>query len=296
MLGGLLPSLALCAVINVSRLGYNELTISRTDLLYIDLSDKAAFFLELPAGELSAGYRSSRHVYTDYFPVSVREFSVAGFSINVRTTARRTRVRFWLLDLLVCPDLRNVAIVNTDRVLTVETRLIGPLCIFARLNGKAFRTAIGTGYGIPFVSFYSSRGRGEPIKTCRGEEDICTFEAHEPFFFTLRGKLKINLSYRADAWRWQGRTVCSILGIPTIRNGSFVDVSPKIANMGGAWCMSKENGLLLASLWMAALLIIGILVALLFKWHIDKYGLKRLRTMNNGMLCAIARQTYESCF
>jgi hypothetical protein len=295
MLAPLLPFLASAVIKNISQLGHSEITITRTDLVFIDLVGKVAIFTNAETAQLSIGYRSSRNAYTDYFPISVPEFSASGISINIRTSLRSAHFQLWLLDQRVCPDVTNIAAVNTDRVLLLESGIDGPMCVFPRLNGAVYRIDVETGLGLPHISFFTARGRGESSKLCQGESDLCFFESTEPFFMVFDGVTRVNLTYRVESYRRPSPGHCSVFGIPTVRNGTLVDVLPRLTSPGQPWCMSKENGLVQAVIGLGLMLIAGGAAVVALRVS-GKAGLKRLLAVNTGACCNGARETYESCF
>jgi hypothetical protein len=168
-----LPALVASLVLNSTRLGLNAVSLRSTDLATIDLMGRIAVFLYLPAGSFSADYRPTQTSGTHPLRISATGFTVTGWKITFRCLLRRCSLRFWLLDRPACPDLTNIALASTERMLAVETDLTGPLCVFASLTGSFYRATIGTDRGLPTIAFYSSRGAGRPVRTCRGEVDPC---------------------------------------------------------------------------------------------------------------------------
>jgi hypothetical protein len=291
----LLPFLATAIIKNISQLGYSDVTITRTDLVFIDLIGKLAIFTNTDTAQLSIGYRSNHNGFTDYFPISVPEFSASGISINVRTSLRSANFGVWLLNQKICPDITNIAAVNTDRVFLFESGIEGQMCIFPRLNGVAYRVSIETGFGLPYISFYTARGRGEPSRLCQGESDICDFESTEPFFIVFGGVTRVNLTYRIESYRRPSPGRCSVLGIPTVQNGTLVNVLPRLTDPGQPWCLSKENGLVQAVIGLGLVWIAGGVAVAALRLG-GKAGLRRLLGANTGACCDGAREKYKSCF
>jgi hypothetical protein len=89
MLISLFPFFGQALIKNITEQGYNAITITRTDLVFIDLLGKVAIFTDTASAGLSIGYRGNRNAYTDYFPVSVPEFTASGISVTVRTSLRQ---------------------------------------------------------------------------------------------------------------------------------------------------------------------------------------------------------------
>jgi hypothetical protein len=290
----LFAAFATSVIINATKMGLNTIHLKQTDLAVIDLSGRLAVFLDLPHRSLSAGYRATATDYTQYFTVSVPAFTVTGWAINFRCLVRRANLRFWLLDASVCPDASNIAVPNTEHLMAVETGLAGPLCIFPSLAGSAYRASIETGQGIPMIAFYSARGGGRPVKTCRGENDICLWESHVPFFMTFTGNTRVNLSYQIDGFAG-GPVHCAIHGIPTVDGGQLVDAAPRIDNLQQPWCLSKAKGLVRSSVGMMIVLVFALTVAIALKMILGSTGLKKCRLNNGGGICIKMRKVYQDC-
>jgi hypothetical protein len=289
-----LPAFANSVIINATKMGLNTIHLKQTDLAVVDLSGRLGVFLELPFNSFSAGYRATSTEYTQYFPVSVPAFIVTGWAINFRCLVRRAHLRFWLLDASVCPDPTNIAVPHTEHLMSVETGLAGPLCVFPSLAGSAYRTSIETGQGLPVIAFYSARGGGRAVKTCRGESDICLWDSRVPFFMSLQGSMKVNFSYQIDGFTG-GAVHCSIKGIPTVDGAQFVDAAPKIDNLQQPWCLSKAKGLVWSSIGMVIALTLGLAFAIALKVILGKGGLKQCRLDKGGGTCIKMRRVYEDC-
>jgi hypothetical protein len=152
---------------------------------------------------------------------------------------------------------------------------------------------IETGLGLPEISFFSARGLGTPVKTCRGETDLCVWESYDPFFMAFRGTTKMNFSYQIDALS-RGSVRCAIVGIPTIEHYMLVDASPKIDGMD-PWCLPKANGLVQASIAISALLGFGIAIGLSTRFALRKGGLQRCHIDTGGPVCIRVRAVFDEC-
>jgi hypothetical protein len=284
---------ALAAAINISRPGFNSLTVKQTDLVSIDLVNRVAIFLDVPPHTFSAAYRPIRTAHTNFLSITVPDFSVTGSVITLRCLTTKAKLRFWLIDRDICPDLLNVAKPKTDYLLQVESGVAAPLCLFSSVLGNGYRTAIETGVGLPEMRFFSARGLGKPVKTCRGEADLCIWESYDPFFMWFRGTTKVNMSYQINGVS-RGSVHCAIAGIPTIDHSTFVDASPKIDSLD-PWCLPKANGLIQAFVVVAALLAVGIALSIFAGMALRKGGLQRCHVDTGGPLCLRVRAVFDEC-
>jgi hypothetical protein len=287
-------SFCISTIVNITKLGYSEVTIHSTDLIFIDLTDRLAVFLDLPIGDLSAGFRAPNQSYTEYLSVSIAEFSATGSAITFRSSSHRSVLRFWLLPATVCPDLSNIALIATDNMMTIETGIDAPACLFTRTSPSYYKAMIDTGVGIPRISFFSSHGRGEPVRTCIGETDLCTFETKDPFFVSFLTTSRLNFTYRVSGLV-SGSVPCQVRGIPTIGNGSFKEVVPKIDNMEQPWCLSPQTGLIKAGGWMFVMMAFAAMLSTLAKMFFGDLKGKRSRFHQGGVLYAKLRETYSRC-
>jgi hypothetical protein len=285
---------AFSAVLNITKIGYNEVTIYQTDFLFVDLTQRVAVFLDVTPGELSAGFRRPTDSYTDYISVSVPEFSVAGSSISFRSSTYRSTLRFWLIPTSICSDLSNIALIATDNMMAIETGVESPACLFPQTTPSSYKAMIDTGVGIPHISFFSSHGRGEPVRTCIGETDLCTFETRDPFFVSFSTTTRLNFTYRVGGLV-SGSVPCQVRGIPMIDNGSFHDVLPRIDNMGAPWCLSPQQGLIKAGGWMLVMMACVALLSMFTKVFFVNLKGKRSRGHQGGLLYAKLRETYARC-
>jgi hypothetical protein len=286
--------LASGAIKNITELGHSTVTITRTDLVFIDLRGKIALFTDTLDAGLSVGYRSRENTYRDYFPVSAPEFTASGISIAVRTSLRRVDIRLWLVNASACPDVTNIASLTTDRVMLLETGIDGPLCLFPRLKGVLYHVDIETLLGIPRILFFTARGRGYPSKTCQGEADLCTIESTEPFFMVFERFTRVNLTYRVDNYRRPPPTLCAVAGIPTIMNRTLVDVAPRLVAPERPYCLWKENSLMQTVIGMG-MLALAAGAALLALRIVGMAAIRRCLGPDAGACCVIARETYDRC-
>jgi hypothetical protein len=278
-------------LIPVNSLGYTDLSISPPDVLALPLKPSLAVFLDLPPSLFRGSFQSA----TTYDPIElpITEFTALNYSTTLTPTMPNSRVRFWLLSASICPDPTNIAIINTPRTMRVETRINGTLCLFPHVDANHYRAVIDTGLGFPMISFYSSRGRGIPVKTCRGESDYCEWESDEPFFIAFHGDTHVNLSYSVTD-PFSSQKSCSILGVPTFADGRFEEARPKMQHTLEPKCIQKESGLVLAARFMG-LLFGGIaLTGMAIRCSARKGG-QRWRSCSRALLCAELRQTYDVC-
>jgi hypothetical protein len=270
------------------------IVLRQANLLYIDLAQKLAVFVDVPIDELSAGLRQPNNSRTEYISVSVPEFAAAGSSISFRSSAHRSILKFWLLPSAACPDISNLALAATDNILSLETGIESPACVFLRTTPSYYKVLIDTGVGIPHISFFSSHGRGEPVRTCIGEADLCTFETADPFFVSFSTTTRLNFTYRVSGLV-SGSVPCQVRGIPTIENGSFQEVLTRIDNIGQPWCLSPQKGLIKAGGWMFLLLAFVGLLSMSARMFVANPKFNRSRLHQGGSLYAKLRETYSRC-
>jgi hypothetical protein len=280
-------------MINVSKLGFNSLLVRQTDSVNVVLTDRTAVFLDTPLNAFSASYRATRAAYTNYFPITVPEFSVTGAMISFRCHLKESRLRFWLVDAAVCPDLSNMALPKTDYFLEVETRVIGLTCVFSSTSGASYRATIETGVGLPEIRFFSARGHGKPVKTCCGESDLCIWESYQPFFLSFHGATKVNFTYQVDGLS-ERPMQCGLAGIPTMDRSSFKDAAPKI-NITYSECLTKTHGLTEASFAMFFITLMGVAIAVLARLILERSGVPYGDFNTGNFICAHFRRIYGDC-
>jgi hypothetical protein len=253
----LLAGGAAASVIPMESTGFHTLTLSKSDIVSFDLTDSLAVFLDVPLDSFTAEFRTSTSSIPAFFPVSVSAFTIHGGLLQLVCRALRLHIHLWLISADHCPDAGNIAIVNTAGQLLLETGLNGTICLFFHFGAYLYDVRVETGYGFPWISFFSSRGRGDVIRLCQGEEDPCVLAAPDLLFMSLRGPTRINFSYAAHGFGLKGFR-CSIEGMPMVVNGSFVDTRPLIDNIAHPWCLSESNGLVQAG---RVMILIGIALA-----------------------------------
>jgi hypothetical protein len=231
-----------CALISVQSTGFHSLILSRTDVVSLDLPDKFAVFLDIPSDSFTAEFREAAASIPAFFPLSLSAFTIRGGSLKLVCRVRRARLNFWLLSEYHCPEAMNIAIVNTDSVMHLETGLNGTICLFFHTGAYLYDVQVETGLGFPWINFFSCRGRGDVVRLCQGEEEPCALSAPDLVFMSIRGPTRVNFSYSVRGFEPKAFH-CSIDGLPMVANGSFVDTVPQIDNVAHPWCLSENSGL-----------------------------------------------------
>jgi hypothetical protein len=293
----LLGLAARCAglIINISEFGYRDVTIARTDMIFIDLRGRLALFMDTMGAGLTVGHRGRANAYTDYFPVSAPDFSASGVSIAVRTSLRRARLRIWVVSAQACPGPASVASLVTDRVLLLETGIDGPLCLFPRLRGALYRIDVETLRGIPRILFFTARGGASSSKICQGEADVCSAQSAEPFFVVFEGATRVNFTFRVENYRRPPPDYCAVAPVPTLLNKTLVRPASRLVDPGDPCCLTEENTVWQVAVGMGVLLLAASAAALVLR-IVGTAGVRRCLDVDDGACCVGARETYESCF
>jgi hypothetical protein len=289
MLGFLWAGLSSAEVFHVSSLGLNTVRISRSDTLHINLTDRIAVFVSVPPNL----YHVANPANQEYYPITIPEFSATGSQLSLRLDSSRTKFKFWLFDASHCPDPTNLAVIHTNHLLHLTSGIDGPACLFFPLGARSYQAIVETTNGFPFISFFSARGRGEPVKVCLGEDDICELGSEEPIFLSFQGQTRVNFSYYVDGLSKSSRH-CSIRGIPLLQNGTFVDAAPKIWRMAYPYCLAESNGLIQAGILVSIFSLIVTGCVLVLKTGLEKGG-TRLTSFTNGHIAIQIRKGFMKC-
>jgi len=287
MLVALLLGHIATSTMHVTKPGFNIMQLHESDIVSLSLAGRTAIFKDLPRGSFSVALSSADQ---DYLPVSVPDFSVSNLSIFLRCTARRSILRFWLLDESTCPDLNNVVIPRTGQALAIGATVTSPICLFPDVDGGGYEANIGTFLGIPNIAIFSALGSGTAVKRCIGESDDCAWKSQVPFFLTIQGGTTVNMTFLISRLTYR-TTSCEIVPIPNLDRTGFVTMQPRIT-MTKPVCMLKGSALvqsLNGIMFVTALglaLSIAIRIALASKskhWHCG------------AGLCARLRDEYQDC-
>jgi hypothetical protein len=273
--------------------GFHSLTLTKSDAISLDLSATFAVFVDVPPDSFTGEFRSAAASIPAFFPVSVSAFSIRGGSLRLVCRVRRAPLKFWLLDETHCPDATNIALVNTDGLMRIESGINGTLCLFFHTGAYLYDIRVETGLGFPWISFFSCRGHGDVVRLCQGEEDMCAIEAPDLLFMSMRGPARVNFSYYVRGFDPKSFH-CSVEGIPMLANGSFVDTVPQIDNIAHPWCLSESSGLLQSGRMMVA---VGIMLAVsgLIARIVVRRGPLKGPAFKGGWMAVRVRRSFEMC-
>jgi hypothetical protein len=279
--------------LSIESPGFHTLTLTRSDSISLNLTDRFAVFLDVPPDTFIGEFREAAASIPAFFSLSLSSFTIRGGSLKLICRSRLSRLHLWLLSQSHCPDATNIAIVNTDNLMRLETGLNGTICLFFHTGAYRYDIQVETGFGFPWVNFFSSRGRGDAVRFCQGEEDICALGAPDLLFMSVKGPSRVNFSYSALGFELKGFH-CSVEGLPMVANGSFVDTVPQIDNSAHPWCLSENSGL-----WQSGRMIFmfGLVLAgcgLLARIVLRNGPLKGV-AFTHGRLAMKVRKSFENC-
>jgi hypothetical protein len=237
----LCPLLAASATVTLTRFGFHAVSLSNSDVLELNLDDRFAVFLDVLPNAFSGQHQTSESATPTFFSISIPDFTSHSGILRIQPLVQRGTLQMWLLSHMVCPDPTNIAIASTDHLLHFESDITGTACIFFHPGADFYSVQLSTLRGFPWVSFFTRRGRGDAVKLCQGESDLCELRSPDLLFLSLRGPARFNFSYAGG--RFSKAFPCSVQGLPLLRNGSFVDVGKKIKEITLPWCSNETNGL-----------------------------------------------------
>jgi hypothetical protein len=289
MLFTLLPLGILPASFNISSLGYHSVRLSKADLLQLNLTGRFAVLLDVAPNSFIAEFYSSSPDVPDSLSLLISEFTVRHGLLRVIPMVRHGQLRFWLLQDSHCPEASNIAIVNTANSLQIDTDIEGTLCLFCHTGAFLYDLKVETLRGFPWISVFSSRGRGDPVKVCQGEADVCEFRSADHIFVSIKGPTKTALSYIVKGA--ERRTLgCSIAGIPTARHGSLAETNLGIDKKAEPWCASESNAIVQAAKLMAVVFLMVYIAAIFARRMV-----KRDAGFARGHLASHVRRSFEAC-
>lgn len=275
---------------NGTRVGYNKVTLSEGDIVRIDLEGYIAVFLNLVPDSLVADLTSSLDMTHAFIPVGFSTFSAVGSKILIQSVNKEALVQYWLLPNATCPDVRNIGLITADKLLYIETEVNGTTCLFSDASHGPRQIAIDTEYGLPDISFYHAKGKGQSARLCIGETDTCVFKTSDPFVASFKGNTSIRMTYDTDKDTNSTRMYCSIDGIPILHNKTFEHVLPKLTKIYNTFCNKRENMLTDSVRGVAYMMLVTIFVSLLV------YVLAaKCRKLQNQNVCRFIRMMYSDC-
>jgi hypothetical protein len=160
--------------------------------------------------------------FTDYFPVSIPDFTARGASIVFRKVAD---VPYWLLNASICPDVTRIIVLKTDRTMHTSATIPSDTCVFTSGRASSYRLRLRS--SAPVLIVFANQSKIDGTISA----DVTSAQ---PLFFAASTTTKIDVVLSARRVKIRGRQ-CAVAALPTFRNGSLVD-APLAAEFD-TWCM-----------------------------------------------------------
>jgi hypothetical protein len=294
MFWALLPFFAAAAV---TKHGFHQLRLGRSQPLAISLDGAVAVFLDLTPNSFTAKYARSASDPPEFLTLTEPSFSATGHSLTLTPVVARPLLRFWLLPERQCPNPAKILLTSTDNSLTVNGTVDGETCLFLRPGADFYSAQVQACTGLPCISFHSSRGDGSPFRVCRGETDICTVDTQFFLFMSFQNDMLLNLNLTVGRGAGAGR--CGVNVLPAMQGGGLAMRAAQAEPLGPCNCarpLGEDNHDALTLVVGFAGYVFGAMAAaMVVMWLVSRRAKAAYAKWANGWLAGGIRRTYERC-